>query len=331
MSRKNNKKQSIIYENTIRKSNEVSMAKLNQGLSLNQMQLLAYAIYSTQKDGKTEFIKANFEKKFEMKKYQTIQAKEDAQRLLRLQFSIEDLENDYFEYWNVFGSIRYKKGEFSFKWNEEFIPHILELKENYVITDLTITSNFKSEFSWVLYEYLKAHYGYWHKELSKEALMKLFGVETRATYIKNTSRFKYTVLDVAIDELNQYTELKVWYKEIKKGRSIVGFELYWSTGVREAGATKKQLALLREIHDEVERKVFDYLALENSNSRDLARDYIFKIKDINNLVNEELTSKKADKLIKEAKEYYMYLQRLLENAGKERDTSFYYNWLEDID
>ena len=31
-------------------------------LTLNQMQLLAYAIYSTQKDGKTEFIKANFEK-----------------------------------------------------------------------------------------------------------------------------------------------------------------------------------------------------------------------------------------------------------------------------
>lgn len=59
------------------------------------------------------------------------------------------------------------------------IPHILELKEKYIITDLTITSQFKSGFSWTLYEYLKAHYGYWHKPISKEALMRLFGVENK--------------------------------------------------------------------------------------------------------------------------------------------------------
>ena len=33
----------------------LSMAKLSHGLTLQQMQLLAYAIYSTQQDGKTEF------------------------------------------------------------------------------------------------------------------------------------------------------------------------------------------------------------------------------------------------------------------------------------
>ena len=65
------------------------------------------------------------------------------------------------------------------------IPHILELKEKYIITDLTITSQFKSGFSWTLYEYLKAHYGYWHKPISKEALMRLFGVE-RKRFTKTT-------------------------------------------------------------------------------------------------------------------------------------------------
>src|SRR3954468_4297780 len=85
--RKNEKKTLTNYENGIKKSNELSMAKLNQGLTLNQMQLLAYAIYSTQQDGKTEFIKANFEKKFGIEKYQTQHAKKDAHRLLRLEFS----------------------------------------------------------------------------------------------------------------------------------------------------------------------------------------------------------------------------------------------------
>src|SRR3954470_7512571 len=110
MVRKNNKKQLISYEDSIKKSNKLSMAKLNQGLTLNQMQLLAYAIYSTQQDGKTEFIKADFEKKFGIERYQTQHAKEDAQRLLDLKFSIEDLENDYFEYCNVFQSIKYDRG-----------------------------------------------------------------------------------------------------------------------------------------------------------------------------------------------------------------------------
>ena len=66
MGRRNEKKQIINYENSIKKSNELSMAKLSQGLTLNQMQLLAYAIYSTQQNGKTEFHKADFEKKFDI-------------------------------------------------------------------------------------------------------------------------------------------------------------------------------------------------------------------------------------------------------------------------
>src|SRR5690625_6925773 len=86
------------------------MAKLSHGLSLNQMQLLAYAIYCTQQDGKTNFIKADMEKKFNIEKYQTVHAKEDARRLIDLKFSTEDLENDAFDFWNVFQKISYKSG-----------------------------------------------------------------------------------------------------------------------------------------------------------------------------------------------------------------------------
>src|SRR5699024_372202 len=162
-----------------------------------------------------------------------------------------------------FGSIKYKDGLFNFKWNEEFIPHILELKEKYVTTDLTITSKFKSSFSWILYDYLKAYYGYWNIKLSKNACMRLFGVENKKTYQTNTGRFKVSVLDIAINEINRFTELEVWYTEKKEGRSIVGFELHWSTGKRETKATDKQLSLLRDIHDEVDRKMFDYISIQD--------------------------------------------------------------------
>jgi len=141
--RKNNTEHMIDYMNTIKKSNQLSMAKLNQGLTLNQMQLLAYAIFCTQQNNKTEFRKYEFQNKFEITKYNTKDAYEDSQRISSLQFSTQDLENDRFSFTNVFGSIKYNKGFFTFKWNEEMLPHILELKEKYVMMDLAITSNLK--------------------------------------------------------------------------------------------------------------------------------------------------------------------------------------------
>lgn len=336
MVRVNSKKQIISYENSIQKSKEFSIAKLNQGLTLNQMQLLAFAIYSTQQNGATEFHKADFEKKFGIEKYQTIHAKQDAQKVSSLQFSIEDLENHYFEYWNVFGSIKYKEGLFTFRWNEEFVPHILELKEKYITTDLTVTSHFKSGFSWTLYDYLKAHYGYWHKPISKEALMRLFGVENVKTYAQNTAQFKRAVLDVAIAEINQYTEMEVRYEIEKEGRAISGFDLIWSNGQKLTSATKKQIKEIESIVDIVFEDMFEYINLNNETDRLRARDLIREIEDMRRFTDEpiSITSERANELIKKAVWSFRQLNGLLEKNHKVLSPDSvkkveFYNWLED--
>jgi plasmid replication initiation protein len=327
--RKNDKEQVISYENSIKKSNELSMAKLNQGLTLNQMQLLAYAIYSTQQDGKTEFIKADFEKKFGIEKYQTKHAKEDSLRLLDLKVSTEDLENEKFSFWNIFMGMEYNKGLFQFEWNPKMIPHILELKEKYIITDLTITSQFKSGFSWMLYDYIKAHYGYWHKLISKDAFMRLFGVENKKTYQRNTGDFKKTVLDVAIAEINQYTEFKVWYVEEKVGRTIVGFDLHWSTGEKVDSATKKQITELKTILNAIHEDMFKYVNLRNDENRQTAIEHV-KAAEMMNVYTEEpicITKKRANRLIMDANWMLRELERLLETDKSSKPV--FYNWLEE--
>lgn len=305
------------------------MAKLSHGLTLNQMQLLAFAIYCTQQDGKTEFRKADFEKKFDIEKYQTVHAKEDARRLMDLKFSTEDLENDSFEYWNVFQGIRYKEGLFTFKWSEAMIPHILELKEKFVATDLLITSKFKSGFSWTLYDYLKAHYGYWHKEISKESLMRLFNVHDKKTYQKNTSKFKSTVLDVAINEINKYTELEVRYTEKKKGRSIVGFDLIWSSGKKVKSATKKQIKELKAILDAIFNDMFEFMNLNNKENRERAINIIRESENMRIYTKEpiSITYERADQLIFTANNNLRELVNMLKKEKNDRDTSVYYNWL----
>ncbi|MEK4086346.1 replication initiation protein [Psychrobacillus sp. FSL K6-1415] len=336
MVRINPKKQLISYENSIQKSRELSMAKLNHGLTLNQMQLLAFAIYSTQQNGATKFHKADFEKKFSLSKYNTTDAKQDVQRVMSIMFSVEDLEENYFEYWNVFGSIKYKEGLFTFRWNEDFVPHILELKEKYITTDLTITSQFKSGFSWTLYDYLKAHHGYWHKQISKEGLMKLFGVENVKTYIGNTAQFKRTVLDVAIKEINEYTELEVRYKDEKEGRAISGFDLIWSNGQKLTSATKKQIKEIQSLVDIIFEDMFVYVNLDDEADRLRARDLMLEIEEMREFITEpiSITSKRANELIQKAVLNFRELNRLLEKnhkpmPQKTRLKVEFYNWLEE--
>lgn len=329
LARKNDKKQIINYENSIKKSNELSMAKLNHGLSLNQMQLLAYAIYCTQQNGVTEFYKPDFEKKFGIEKYQTKDARDDSERLLDLKFSTEDLENEKFKFWNVFIGMEYDNGLFKFEWNPKMIPHIIELKEKYITTDLTITSQFKSSFSWVLYDYLKAHYGYWHKPLSKEALMKLFNVESVKSYQTNTSLLKKKVIDVAIEEINKYTELKVWYVEKRKGRAIIGFDLHWSTGEKVDAATTKQKNELQTIAKAISENMFNYMNLNNEEYRNEAMDIIrqneillLEIKEI-----EHMQKSYVERLILDANWRLKRLETLQEQDKK--GAVPFYNWLEE--
>lgn len=333
--RKNNKEVLISNVNTIKKSNELSTAKLNRGLTLNQMQLLAYAIYATQQDGSTMFIKANFEKKFGLDEYRTEHAKEDAQRLVDIKFSIEDLENDYFEYWNIFQSIKYREGTFIFKWNDEIVPHILDLKDRYVLTDLKITANFNSGFSWTLYDYLRGLYGAWYISISKEAVMKLFGVEEKKSYQSNTGLFKSRVLNVAIEEINEFTELEVKYEEIKKGRSIIGFKIIWSTGQKVQKASEKQMDILNSIANITFADAFRYAGIKDEVNRERAMQIIRDLQFIQyNYLQPELglTATKASELIKETRYKLEDLNYLLEMEGIEQSSSFepvpMINWLE---
>lgn len=325
--RRNSKEISVDYENSVSKSNSFSLAKLNVGLTLNQMQLFAFAIYSTQKNGETIFNKKSFEEKFDLAKYQTVQAVKDSKKISTLQFSTVDLENDTFDYINIFQRIKYDNGTFDFVWSDSMIPHILNLKTEYITTDLSIATKFTSSYSWTLYEYLKGLYGYWHKELTKEGMLNLFSVETKKSYIDNTAVFKQKVLDKAIAEINEYTELEVHYTETKKGRSIVGFDLHWTTGNNVVTATKKQVEEIEKFYNMLEENMFDYMELKE---KDLLEESMSLIKDTiakkRGVILGELTFKKADIMIKDLG----IVLRKLESI-KERDSVFkppFYNWLE---
>lgn len=319
--RRNTKEVMISNANSIKKSNELSTAKMNEGLTLNQIQLLSYAIYATQQDGSTRFIKADFEKKFGINEYRTDDAKKDSQKILSIQVGFEDLENDRFKYINIFHEMEYDKGTFAFVWAPKIIPHILDLKEKYVLTDLTITAHFKSGFSWLLYDYLRGCFGAWYVSFTKEEIMSLFDVEKVKSYRANTGAFKNKVLDVAIAEINEFTEIDLKYEEIKKGRSIVSFKLIWSTGKGIRKASEKQMNILNSIADVTLADTLMYAEIKDEENRERAMQIIryFQFIKYNYLQPElGLTADKASNLIKEASFELDSLNYLLETEGMEK-------------
>ncbi|MBQ0139851.1 MAG: replication initiation protein [Kurthia sp.] len=328
MPRKNEKKQLINYETSIQKSNALSMAKFNQGLTLSQTQFFAFSIFKTNEKGESVFNKSEFEEKFGLTKYNTADAKRDVKKLYNLSFSTEDLEQDKYSYKRLIDGIEYDKGLFTISWTKFFAPHILELKDKYITTDISITSQFRSAFTWTLYDYLKANYGYWHKIVSKEALIRLFGIEGKKTY-DNTAQFKRGVLDVAIEEINTYTEFEVKYKEIKKGRAIIGFDIYWSTGVQQAAATSKQIQELATCISSVLDNRPVYKKIKDSELRLRAYELLDEIESYKEYIDEPIciTSSIADIYLKRANQIMNELDYIVEMAG--RNVPTFYNWLDE--
>lgn len=159
--------------------------------------------------------------------------------------------------------------------------------------------------------------------------MRLFGVEDRKSYIKSTAQFKRGVLDVAISEINEFTELEVFYTEEKKGRAIVGFDLIWSTGVMQSSALKKQIKELNKIIDIVLVDSFKFIDLDDGDNRRRAMKIIEEMKEMSGYTTEpiQITGKKADDLMFRANLNLRKLNSMLQKEN--RDTSFYYNWLEE--
>lgn len=331
MKKTNKKKLLIEVDNSIKKSNELSVASLSAGLTLNQAQLLAFAIFNTQLKEATSFNKASFESKFN-RRYNTEDAVIDSWVLLNLKFGLLNLEKNKFHFYNVFQDIGYDQGDFQFQWSEKILPHILELKENgrYVLTDLTISAQFKSAYSWILYDYLRGHYGYFHLTLTKEKALTLFNVSKTKSYVKNTSIFKRKVLDVAIAELNDYTELNVSYKELKKGKSIIGFDIHWSSGKLIYSATEKQVIHLKNLVNTVKEDAVMYVNLSDDGLRSQAIGLLKKVEGFETFTQtpSPLTAEAMSEKIQEVNGHIRKLNLLVEDDNLTGMQVPLFNWLD---
>lgn len=165
--------------------------------------------------------------------------------------------------------------------------------------------------------------------------MKLFSVENYKSYQDNTGLFKNKVLDVAINEINTFTELDVKYEEVKEGRAIIGFKILWSSGTTVRKASDKQIEILTTVIDILFTDMMIYMKIKEEKNRDRAYEIVKEAQSIRiNYLEDEtgLTNELCKKLTNKAEDYLNEINRILEVEyipKLQQPQVPLYNWLND--
>ena len=134
-----------------------------------------------------------------------------------------DEENEILLRWIDKAKANKRSGIVEVKLNDDLIPYLLGVKENYTQYTLLCVFPMESKYSIRLYEILRGGlfrvHSYKELEFDIDDLLKKLGIEDKATYSKNFTKLKTTVIDKAVDEIIKYTDLAVEVEYIKVGRS----------------------------------------------------------------------------------------------------------------
>ncbi|MEY9977875.1 hypothetical protein [Lysinibacillus sp. RC79] len=136
--------------------------------------------------------------------------------------------------------------------------------------------------------------------------------------------------DVAINEINNYTELEVDYKEIKSGRSITHFEIYWSKGEVISAASANQLNEIYKYLNAIMEDTFKIIGMNDTEKRDKGLNLLTSAKEIEQEIeSEEVSASRADFLITNLKNMLAQINILF--VEENRKAPQFYNWLEERD
>ena len=128
---------------------------------------------------------------------------------------------------------------------------------------------------------------------------------------------------------NFHNLLNVYYKELKTGRAITGFDLIWSNGSTVASATQNQIKELKAIIDVVFDDVFKYVNLDNQEKRERSIELVRELEEYRQYIVEPIciTKERADYLIVKATSIKIELEDMQQQDNAPAVPFF--NWLEE--
>lgn len=114
------------------------------------------------------------------------------------------------------------RGTVEIRLDKDMKPYLLQLRENFTDYELIYTLRFRSKYSIRLYELIRSvHYHdleETHCRFAVSQLKRLLDADDYSEY----RDFKRRVLNMAVNEINSYSDREVHYTELKQGRKVMG-------------------------------------------------------------------------------------------------------------
>lgn len=145
------------------------------------------------------------------------QLKKYCKKLISKTIIIEDEDNNQFKYINWFESIESKDGYVDMTPTKK-LRRFVDVSKNFLSYDINNVMKLKSYYSIRIYELTKQYEKIGKREIKVVDLRYMLGI--KETQYKRFSNFRKKVLNVAENEINLKTDIKIVVKEEKCGRRV---------------------------------------------------------------------------------------------------------------
>lgn len=255
-------------EYKVAKANEI-VQRARYDLSLSELKLLSY-IFSQIKPN-DQVAGKKFE--FSVKEYATLLGIDDAsgKNYKDIKATLKSLRDKSFWLqqpdgseiivgWISTAEVRKNSGKISVWLDPKLSEYLTGLISNYTQYELLSTLPMRSSYSVRIYELLKS-YAYQHgHEFDIDDLKGLLMAER----YKNFKDFRRKVLDVAVNEINLYTDIEVSWEPVTKGRKVIAVKFdilqrdQWGSSYKDA--RERAMAALDKDQIPGQMNLQDYLA-----------------------------------------------------------------------
>lgn len=164
----------------------------------------------------------------------------------QLKTAADNLRARYFSYINSVNNrvsvhwvirIEYSEAEISFHFPEEvlYMLSIFDSQNPYTQFKIETALSLKGVYSLQLYQLLKQYEKLGFREFSEDSFRQTFELTKKYNLISN---LRIRVIEPAVAEINEKTELKVNFSPIKKGNKVLGFRFDMGKHKAQKGSEK---------------------------------------------------------------------------------------------
>lgn len=140
------------------------------------------------------------------------------------------------------------------------VAFISELERRFTAYDINQVANLKNKYALRLYESLIQFKSVGKLNISLIELRERLGIESDS--YSQMAMFKVRVLDLAVKQISDNTDIEVNYKQHKKGRTITGFTFTFKQKPKPSKATAQQIKR--------DDKTGDLFSIENMSDKQIA-------------------------------------------------------------